>query len=365
MLRFLSVYIFLSFLTITVHSQSVFVNEINYLGTAPDEGFGIAGPAGTVIDGWSLVFYLSSGSVDYIENLDTRTIPDAGVGYGEVWYDVAMVNEPSAFAVVNNSGQLVQFLSYGAISTINYQVQAIEGVATQANPALSTWVGDAAPGSSLQLVGLGLEYGDFAWLLPSGGEVSRGAINAGQTFLASLPIELLSFEAEILKTGHQLTWITSSETNNDYFVLEKSIDGLHFEDLHQVESKNNSLQKTTYQYLDKSSISEAFYYRLRQVDKNGATEFSPVVFSSPKTTTIAVQTFPNPTVDELNVSIATLKDSPAIVNIINTEGQIVQRIRIENPTTFLNIDTQTLTSGRYFLQIRQAQQTYLSSFIKY
>jgi hypothetical protein len=92
-----------------------------------------------------------------------------------------------------------------------------------------------------------------------------------------LPIELLSFQAEKKDYGIFLTWETATELNNDYFLLQRSMDCLEWEHLYVIESEGNSLYKKEYNYLDGSPKDGFNYYRLSQFDLNGESETFDII----------------------------------------------------------------------------------------
>jgi|MDSX01.1.fsa_nt_gb hypothetical protein len=92
-----------------------------------------------------------------------------------------------------------------------------------------------------------------------------------------LPVEFISFIGECNSRGNQLEWSTSSESNNNFFVVEKSMDGVHFVPLDTVFSVSNSQSLTTYQFTHEGFLEPLLYYRLFQVDLNGKREYLSVI----------------------------------------------------------------------------------------
>jgi hypothetical protein len=93
-----------------------------------------------------------------------------------------------------------------------------------------------------------------------------------------LPVELVDFTAIMTGSGTaQLAWHTASERNSAYFAIERSTDGRTFETLDQVPAQGNSTSPTAYSWRDANQAAgTVLYYRLRQVDKDGTTSYSPV-----------------------------------------------------------------------------------------
>lgn len=90
-----------------------------------------------------------------------------------------------------------------------------------------------------------------------------------------LPVTLTYFKAEA-KSAVLLTWATSTEINNNYFVVQRSEDGSYFYEVGRVDGHGNSKQTIEYQFEDHSHFAPVAYYRLKQVDYDGAYEYSPV-----------------------------------------------------------------------------------------
>ncbi len=89
-----------------------------------------------------------------------------------------------------------------------------------------------------------------------------------------LPIELSDFEVQAVADEIQISWTTASEENNDYFTLERSTDGLDFEEIYYEAGAGNSDVSLSYSYTDEPTASGIYYYRLKQTDYDGAYTYS-------------------------------------------------------------------------------------------
>jgi len=92
-----------------------------------------------------------------------------------------------------------------------------------------------------------------------------------------LPIELLFFKANLVDETVDLFWSTASETNNDYFTIERSNDGIQFKELGTMPGAGTSIQELSYNYRDHKPLQGTSYYRLKQTDFNGKFEYSATV----------------------------------------------------------------------------------------
>jgi len=112
----------------------------------------------------------------------------------------------------------------------------------------------------------------------SAASFSENIFVMGSTDAANpLPVEMVFFKAENEGNRVQLNWQTASEKNNDFFEVQRSFDGKEFESLGIVEGAGNSKEAVDYIFNDYSPLAGDSYYRLRQVDYDGAFEYSEVV----------------------------------------------------------------------------------------
>ncbi|MBK7130998.1 MAG: hypothetical protein IPM74_18620 [Crocinitomicaceae bacterium] len=112
--------------------------------------------------------------------------------------------------------------------------------------------------------------GDQYWNAADGPFVGPGVLCQN----CSLPIELISFTAELIEGVVDLKWQTASEEENDYFVVQRSIDGFTWESIAVVDGAGNSSVLLSYEAEDRIPYLGLSYYRLKQVDMNGAFSFS-------------------------------------------------------------------------------------------
>ncbi|MEO8761427.1 MAG: hypothetical protein ABI388_08610 [Bacteroidia bacterium] len=96
-----------------------------------------------------------------------------------------------------------------------------------------------------------------------------GTAVLGCTLPVVLPISLLSYNVTVNRSEVNLDWSTSSETNNNYFTIERSADGKNFEEFARVKGAGTSTEKRNYATIDYAPLPGASYYRLSQTDFNG------------------------------------------------------------------------------------------------
>jgi hypothetical protein len=116
-------------------------------------------------------------------------------------------------------------------------------------------------------------------------------------FGTPLPIELLSFEANVNGDQVDLKWVTATELNNDFFTVERSSDGNNWEEVLVTSGAGNSSQIIEYFEIDYTPLRGLSYYRLKQTDFNGAFTYSnivPVKFEQNTSGNGIINLFPSP-----------------------------------------------------------------------
>lgn len=163
----------------------VFINEIHYDNVSTDAGEAIevAGPAGTDLAGWSLVLYNGNGGTTYRTDALSGVLADQGGGYGTTVVNYAsngiQNGAPDGVALVDDAGNVVQFLSYeGTFTAVGGPADAMDSTDIGVSQD-----GAGALGNSLQLTGSGVAYEDFTWASEQAS--TFGAPNTGQTFGAA------------------------------------------------------------------------------------------------------------------------------------------------------------------------------------
>lgn len=171
-----------------------------------------------------------------------------------------------------------------------------------------------------------------------------------------LPVVLVSFEVvEKDMNWAELQWTTASEINNDYFIVEKSIEGLNFEAIGKVSGNGNSVNLINYKFLDQNTESQVVYYRLKQVDFNGEFEYSPIITFSNKQNLKVIQCYPNPVKDYFFVE--SKEHENLILKIYNGTGDLVKKDETVGQNRYYVGD---LSKGIYLITISNNQEILFS-----
>lgn len=138
-----------------------------------------------------------------------------------------------------------------------------------------------------------------------------------------LPIELLSFTGEYTSKGNLLKWVTATEINNNYFTVERSIDGKNFKSIGQVKGAGNSSRDISYNYLDVWAPEGINYYRLRQNDFDDNFTYSNIIALRSHKKDELFLVFPNPATESFIVSVKEFSTDGYDLTISNSLGQVV------------------------------------------
>jgi hypothetical protein len=176
-----------------------------------------------------------------------------------------------------------------------------------------------------------------------------------------LPIELLSFTAHCIPLpggvrGGFVQWTTASETNNEYFVLERSDDVLHWDSVTTIQGAGNSNTLLNYSYTDTllSPFGGSVFYRLKQVDFDGNYTYSDTIHVSCQEHDIEIiNIYPNPAHHYFDYTICSTEDREIVATVIDVLGKTLIR-KQEHVNAGINhgsLDVSTLAAGVYYFKI--------------
>jgi hypothetical protein len=173
-----------------------------------------------------------------------------------------------------------------------------------------------------------------------------------------LPINLLRFIATPLVEAVELTWTTATETNNDYFTIERASDAIHFESIHIEDGAGNSNQILNYGWIDTNPFDGDNYYRLKQTDFDGSFTYSMVRvvnFNKPvNSSNNWVNVFPNPITNGIvYLNFGEIESDKVVISLYTLTGQVVWQQEIaavSNKTSEVKFDG--LSLGLYYIQIQ-------------
>ncbi len=183
-------------------------------------------------------------------------------------------------------------------------------------------------------MGVGGGGGSSTYLEICGTEVwnaGMGDIDGGVAGFTYLPIELLSFDAEMVDRFAEISWVTKSENGNDYFTVERSVDGFSWSPLATVDGAGESSVELHYHLTDSAPALGLNYYRLTQTDFDGHTKtFDPVAVNNQgEQFGDELIVFPNPSGgDQITIFLADFYDPEVEIELISLSGQVVVKVTL-------------------------------------
>lgn len=186
------------------------------------------------------------------------------------------------------------------------------------------------------------------------------------TLAGVLPVEFLSFTAKPdSENSVRLEWATVWEEDNDYFTVERSIDGANFQALGQVDGAGTTIEQQNYVWIDDSPLPGINYYRIKQTDFDGAFEYSDVASVRMNGNLgQAMRIFPNPAEAQVRIVLPSVgKSGTAIVRVFNQVGQMVLSQEQSTEGQLLEFDTSTLPQGVYTLHVQEGARNYSEKLV--
>ena len=183
-----------------------------------------------------------------------------------------------------------------------------------------------------------------------------------------IPVELISFTATSNGKDVILSWSTASELNNQLFEVQRNFEGSDFATIGFVNGKGTTSEKQDYIYKDKILADGKYYYRLKQIDYLGQSEYSDIIemdiraFSS----YLLEQNYPNPFNPTTTIGYGIKEKSNVKITVINSIGEEVALLVNEEKESgyhTVEFNAANLSSGVYFYQLKAGDFVELKKMI--
>ena len=176
----------------------------------------------------------------------------------------------------------------------------------------------------------------------------------------ALPIELSSFNATCTRGISKIEWSTSSESNNDFFTVEKSSNAKDWEILGKLDGAGNSNELINYSFNDNNPFDGKTYYRLKQTDLDGSSKyFDPIsVTCDEVNTSNNLILSANYVSNEINCAVFSNEETGSTIEIYNSYGQIIysKKYNLSKGTNNINLDISKYNSGSFYVTVRPFNQ---------
>ena len=181
---------------------------------------------------------------------------------------------------------------------------------------------------------------------------SLGSTNCG---IVPTPIELLYFQVDLTENKEALLqWATASETNNDYFEIQRSINGYNWETLGTINGAGSSSYQHNYQFIDAKPYNPISYYRLKQIDFDKTFSMSYIVNTDFSTLLESIVNLkPNPTKNITSFNWKSTSKNNLLIELIDFKGETVfnELINIEIGTNTIDLNLSNYENGLYLIKI--------------
>lgn len=169
-----------------------------------------------------------------------------------------------------------------------------------------------------------------------------------------LPITLMSYTGNYTADKVELIWITATESNNNYFTIERSTDGTNFSKIGQVKGAGNSSIPINYSYADDAPEAGLDYYRLTQTDLDGHSTLCGVIAVDVNNSHYSV--FPNPASSVANVEFQasqTDEGQTATIKVYNMHSQLIETrlVNVLSGTNTIQLNLSNYNSGLYLITL--------------
>lgn len=177
---------------------------------------------------------------------------------------------------------------------------------------------------------------------------STAVAPSGICSVIALPVELMYFNANCsVNKKVTIEWGTATEKNNNYFIVEKSCDGINFEFLAKIPGAGDSQTIKKYEFVDENYCQGVFYYRLSQTDYDGQKNTFEII--SANCLTDENQVYPNPTKNIFYLN--TNKSVISNIKLYTSTGDIIRSYdnEIVEKHETKSFNTYGMSPGVYFL----------------
>jgi len=220
-----------------------------------------------------------------------------------------------------------------------------------------------------------LRYNNSAALGNNGYVLANNVSNTGvftftDSALTPLPVSLNYFMAKVEADDVVLNWQTATEKNNKGFLVQRSTNGVEFKDINFVNGKGNASTVSNYTMLDVNPFdaSNGLYYRLKQIDFDGAYAYSNVAVVNKNNLDLSsVSIYPNPVVSQFIVEFMSKGNTIATIQIVDMHGKTMhtQQLETNKGLNKVNVNgAEELAPGIYFARLTVNGETQTIKLIK-
>jgi hypothetical protein len=183
-----------------------------------------------------------------------------------------------------------------------------------------------------------------------------------------LPVEILSFSGVLQPDlSAKLNWVTASENDADYYLIERSSDNMQtFTEVGRKKAKGNSTIQTVYEMFDRSAVKGTNFYKLSIVDKNGIVSFLGYATVSNRAGLSHFNLYPNPAQNNITLGLSNFTSDKVNYELYDARGILVKSevIQLIDGGLDYSLDISALPKGLYFIKLAGTDEVMSKTFIK-
>lgn len=239
------------------------------------------------------------------------------------------------------------------------------------DPILDTWTQKADFGSA-RSDAVGFSDGSYGFLTCGFNQVltSQNDFWKYTPDCTLLPVALSEFKAVQKNNIVLVSWETDSEINNDFFIIEKSLNTTTFYPIAEVNGAGNSIFPIDYSAEDHTPYAGINYYRLKQTDFDGTYTYSQIAavdfISGAVLDDEPFTVFPNPAQTNVFINHVLKEDVQTIVSLCNEYGVLVleEKQFLKRGPISIMLNISSLPPGTYFLSVANMHSVFCGKVIK-
>jgi hypothetical protein len=185
----------------------------------------------------------------------------------------------------------------------------------------------------------------------------------------TLPVELTAFTAALKKDGVQLNWTTATEITNKGFDVERSLNGTTFSAIAFVRSKAEGASNAAIQYtfVDNRAVKGTVYYRLKQIDNDGRSRYSPIekVFVAANEG-FSIASLGNPVKESIRLQVNNTSERTVQLQVTTSTGAVVynRQVKLAAGEVNITVPVSGAATGLLFVTVSDKENKQVLRIVK-
>ena len=181
------------------------------------------------------------------------------------------------------------------------------------------------------------------------------------------PVRFLSFEVKRQGSVAEISWSVDRASGHDFFEVQRSVDGKNFKGIGKITEAITDAAERKFQFVDRNPEAQPIlYYRIAQVDKNGAVFYTSIKKIEWISTSTELRLSPVPANQHLTISWTELSAGPVTISLVSASGNVVRRKNLLSRAGNNSVIFQTgaLPPGEYSVLLSTSTARQTRVFIK-